>query len=80
MNTVAVIQFFGSKSAAARALEISQVAVTRWGELVPEKRAVRIERLTGGVLKYDPAIYDQHRKFKCDAKKTTTETQRDSDQ
>lgn len=64
MNTAAVIKFFGSKSAAARALDISQVAVTRWGELVPEKRAVRIERITGGAIKYDPAIYDQH-KEKC---------------
>ncbi|CAI1830265.1 MULTISPECIES: Cro/CI family transcriptional regulator [Serratia] len=64
MHTTAVIKFFGSKSAAARALKISQAAVTRWGELVPEKRAVRIERITGGALKYDPVIYDQH-KDKC---------------
>ncbi|ELZ3149409.1 hypothetical protein T6K99_004244, partial [Cronobacter sakazakii] len=39
MYTKSVISHFGSKAAIARALGISQVAVTRWGETVPEKRA-----------------------------------------
>ena len=54
MFTETVIKFFGSKAAVARALGISQVAVTRWGSAIPEKRAVRLERLTVGFLKYDP--------------------------
>lgn len=59
MYTDKVIKFFGSKTAVAKALKISQVAVTRWGNLVPEKRAIRIERLSGGALKYDPFVYDK---------------------
>lgn len=42
MFTETVIKFFGSKAAVARALGISQVAVTRWGSAIPEKRAVRL--------------------------------------
>jgi hypothetical protein len=33
MKTETVIRFFGTKTAVARALGISQVAVTRWGLL-----------------------------------------------
>ncbi|HCD7554181.1 TPA: helix-turn-helix domain-containing protein [Citrobacter farmeri] len=64
MFTKKVVEFFGSKTAIARALGISQVAVTRWGEAVPEKRAARLERLTGGALKYEPSFYEQHAKAK----------------
>lgn len=64
MFTETVIKFFGSKAAVARALGISQVAVTRWGSTIPEKRAVRLERLTGGVLKYDPLFYENQDKAK----------------
>lgn len=60
MYTEEVIKFFGSKTATAKALKISQVAVTRWGQLVPEKRALRIEKLTSGVLTYDPKLYDDY--------------------
>ncbi|ELY4139156.1 Cro/Cl family transcriptional regulator, partial [Cronobacter sakazakii] len=57
MYTKSVISHFGSKAAIARALGISQVAVTRWGETVPEKRAARLDHITNGVLKYDPDFY-----------------------
>lgn len=57
MRTETVIQFFGTKTAIARTLGISQVAVTRWGDIVPEKRAARLERLTNGALVYDPQSY-----------------------
>jgi DNA-binding transcriptional regulator YdaS (Cro superfamily) len=62
MFTRNVVEFFGSKTAIARALGISQVAVTRWGDVVPERRAARLERLTGGVLKYDPSVYEKQDK------------------
>lgn len=76
MYTENVIVFFRSKSAVARALGISSVAVTRWGTLVPEKRAARLERMTGGVLKYDPLIYDQ---FKTNRKKVLNHENQSSD-
>ena len=37
MFTETVIKFFGSKAAVARALGISQVAVTRWGSAISER-------------------------------------------
>lgn len=58
MKTETVISFFGSKTATAKALGISQVAVTRWGATVPEKRAARLDHITNGALKYDPTFYD----------------------
>ncbi|ELY4379359.1 helix-turn-helix domain-containing protein [Cronobacter sakazakii] len=64
MYTKSVISHFGSKAAIARALGISQVAVTRWGATVPEKRAARLDHLTNGELKYDPDFYEA-----CDKKR-----------
>ncbi|HDR2461519.1 TPA: hypothetical protein QCI23_000626 [Enterobacter ludwigii] len=57
MKTETVISFFGTKTAVARALGISQVAVTRWGPVVPEKRAARLSLMTNGELIYDPKDY-----------------------
>lgn len=57
MKTEIVISFFGTKTAVARALGISQVAVTRWGDVVPEKRAARLSLMTNGALVYDPKAY-----------------------
>ena len=56
MKTETVISFFGSKTATAKVLGISQVAVTRWGATVPEKRAARLDHITNGALKYDPTF------------------------
>ncbi len=59
-----VIQYFGDQTSVAVALGIEQSAVSQWGELIPEKRAVRLERLAGGVerngvvLRYEPDLYD----------------------
>ncbi|MGX7885462.1 Cro/CI family transcriptional regulator [Enterobacter hormaechei] len=32
--------------------------MSEWGELVPERRAARLEKLTGGALKYDSVLYE----------------------
>lgn len=58
MKTDQVIAFYGTKTAIAKVLGISQVAVTRWGAVVPEKRAARLERLSAGKLIYDPVFYE----------------------
>ncbi|EPJ9743122.1 Cro/CI family transcriptional regulator [Klebsiella oxytoca] len=58
MKTEQVIAFFGTKTAVAKALGISQVAVTRWGDVVPEKRAARLEHISDGSLIYDPSFYE----------------------
>ena len=53
MKTEDVIKHFGKKANVARALNIARSSVSEWGELVPERRAARLEKLTGGALKYD---------------------------
>lgn len=55
------IKFYGTRANVARAAGVDPSAVSQWGELVPEGRATRLQTASGGVLKYDPTIYDQHK-------------------
>lgn len=57
MNKETVISHFGGVVNTAIALGIKHPAVCRWGAIIPEKQAMRIERLTGGELKYQPTLY-----------------------
>ena len=57
MKKVDVIKHFQSISEAATALSISQPAISKWGDIVPEKQAMKLHLLTDGQLKYDPALY-----------------------
>lgn len=59
MKKESVVSHFGSMANVARALGIARSSVSGWGDLVPEKRAVRIERMTNGALTYDPTIYEK---------------------
>ena len=43
MKTKEVIEFFGGTNATARALGITQPAVSQWGEDVPASRQAHIE-------------------------------------
>ena len=52
-----VLHFFGGVQKTARALGVSHPAVCRWKSIIPEKQALRVERLTKGHLKYDPSLY-----------------------
>ena len=56
------INYFGSKSKLAKAAGVAPASVSVWGELVPEKNAMRLQLASGGVLQYDPEVYDQHAK------------------
>ncbi|AWA35335.1 Cro/CI family transcriptional regulator [Klebsiella pneumoniae] len=58
------INYFGSKSKLAKAAGVAPASVSVWGELVPEKNAMRLQLASGGVLQYDPEVYDQHAKAK----------------
>ena len=49
-----VINYFGSAAELARKLNISEAAISQWGESIPQVRAYQIEVLTGGKLKADP--------------------------
>lgn len=52
-----VVKHFGGISKTASALNISHPAVCRWGDVIPEKQAFVIERITKGKLKYDASLY-----------------------
>ena len=67
-----VIAFYGTISAAARRLGISPAAVSKWGELIPEKRAARLHALTAGQLKYSIDDYTAGKRGR--AAKPTEET------
>ncbi len=53
----ALKHFDGNRAAIARALGITRGAVSLWGEIVPEGSAYKLESITGGNLKVDPALY-----------------------
>lgn len=57
MLTEAAIRYFKTPAGVARALGVSRQAVAKWGEVVPEGSAYKLESLTGGELKVDPSLY-----------------------
>ncbi|WP_337049875.1 Cro/CI family transcriptional regulator [Serratia fonticola] len=57
MYTKDAIAYFKTKAALAKAAGVRKPTVYGWGELVPEGRAARLERLTNGALKYDLSLY-----------------------
>jgi len=59
MRKSEVIKHFGGVSKTASALGISHPAVCRWGDVIPEKQAFVIERITKGKLKYDVSLYQK---------------------
>lgn len=52
------IKHFGNLTKLAKAAGVKLPSASAWGELIPERRAARLERLTNGELKYDPALYE----------------------
>lgn len=54
-----VIEYFKTSTAIWTALGITSGAVSQWSELIPEKQAMRLERLTDGALKYDESLYQK---------------------
>lgn len=61
MKKAMVANHFPSNRAIARAIGISPQAVGQWGEIIPERAALKLERITNGDLKYDPSLYgDSH--------------------
>lgn len=52
-----VINHFGTQTEVTRVLGISKAFVSQWGETIPEKYALLLEKITGGKLVYDPQEY-----------------------
>lgn len=51
------IKYFRTMTGVARALCISQPAVSRWPDLIPKGAALELEKLTNGALKCDLEVY-----------------------
>ena len=52
-----VIEFYGTKAAAARAIGVTRGAVTFWGDVVPARVAIKFAQASKGRLKVDPKFY-----------------------
>ncbi|MER3384914.1 Cro/CI family transcriptional regulator [Pectobacterium aroidearum] len=57
MRKIEVVNFFDTQRNVAKALGISEQAVSLWKELIPERAALKLERITEGKLKYNPSFY-----------------------
>ncbi|MNF26956.1 DNA-binding transcriptional regulator DicC [compost metagenome] len=55
MKKADAISYFSSAAALAKELNISEAAISQWGQNVPKGRAYQIEVLTGGKLKANPS-------------------------
>ena len=52
-----VVRFFKTQAGVAEFLGVSQASVSKWRYIIPEKQALRIEKLTKGALEYDASLY-----------------------
>lgn len=59
MKKTTAIEYFGSVSSLAEALNISQEAVSQWDDIVPQLRAYQLERITNGALTVDDSLYSK---------------------
>ncbi|MTI12059.1 Cro/CI family transcriptional regulator [Sansalvadorimonas verongulae] len=63
MNTYQKLlkRFDGNKSRVAKALGISQPAVTQWKGVIPRSQADRVDELTGGEISIAEIVRDHRR-------------------
>jgi len=61
MKTLDAISHYGSAARLADAMGISRAAVSQWGDTVPASAAALLEKMTGGVLVFDPNVYIRKR-------------------
>lgn len=62
MKKTDVIEYFGTQQEVSNALAkagyaISQPAVSKWGELIPEIPARILSEITSNELSFDPSVY-----------------------
>ncbi|HCH7892947.1 TPA: Cro/CI family transcriptional regulator [Raoultella ornithinolytica] len=59
MLKILVVEYYGGISKTAIALGVTHSAVCQWGDVIPQKQAFVIERITNGKLKYDASLYQK---------------------
>lgn len=69
-----VLSHFKTQIAIARALDLSKGAVSQWGDVIPEKSAYKLQILTGGVLRVNPALYSSRSASVSDAGRCVQQT------
>ncbi|MBO0137383.1 MULTISPECIES: Cro/CI family transcriptional regulator [unclassified Vibrio] len=60
MKVKDIVDHFGSKAKAAKALGIGRANLTHWeaNDHIPEKQAMKLDKLTNGELAYKPSDYN----------------------
>lgn len=61
-----VKRHFGSLEAIAQALGITKSAVSQWPERVPQGAAYKLQFITSGKLRVNPALYERKRRAHLD--------------
>lgn len=60
MKKTSVLEYFDNVvSEVAKACNVSTAAVSQWGEIIPEKNALKLHRHTRGKLKYEEQYYNK---------------------
>lgn len=55
---------FGTLEAIAKAIGITKSAVSQWPKVIPQGPAYKLQFVTGGILRVDPALYPRITKKK----------------
>lgn len=50
----------GSPAELGRLVGVTSQAISQCGDVFPERLAARLEKATGGKMKYDPGFYKDH--------------------
>lgn len=54
-----VIDHYKRQASVAKVLRVARSTVHGWGDIIPEKQALKLDKITDGKLKYDASLYDQ---------------------
>lgn len=57
-----VKDFYKTQTKIANALGITAQAVHAWAEIIPERAALKLEKLSNGMLSYDASLYIKQKK------------------
>lgn len=61
MKKEKVLEYFGGKFETAKAIGVTRQYVGQWPDIIPMGMAYKIEVVTKGLLKVDPALYNVKR-------------------